>query len=110
LKVKLTVDGDVGKVGPDKNLQLFQDLERFESVSVLEVGGRDVESEEELNLGQFSNKLVEIVGSTFGQFGSKQMRPEFKNLTKNVSISFSENKRICDFDKKPEGIGENAFG
>jgi hypothetical protein len=68
LKVKLTVDADVGKVGPDKNLQLFQDLERFESVSVLEVGGRDVESEEELNLGQFSNKLVEIVGSTFGQF------------------------------------------
>jgi hypothetical protein len=68
LKVKLTVDGEIGKVGPDKNLQLFQDLERFESVSVLEVGGRDVESEEELNLGQFSNKLVEIVGSTFGQF------------------------------------------
>ena len=96
----LTLKPEMGKLPKHKSFELTQDMERLESVPGLEVGRRDLERSDDPGVGEFSNKLRQVGEGPFGQFSSKQIRPERENLQDiNYNFLFPNSKvvaHMCD--------------
>ena len=90
----------MGKLPKHKSLELTEDMERLEAVPGLEVSRWDLERCDDPGVGEFSNKLRQVGEGPFGQFSSKQIRPERENLKeKKYNFLFSNSKvvaHMCD--------------